>query len=75
LPRSRFAAPIAHSHPGRQKNNWAGEQTHNLDRAQASAQMEALPGDQLVIVRYNQYHSSDDEWVYNLAGINREKVV
>jgi hypothetical protein len=72
----RAAAPQLHiPTPADKKNNWAGEQTHNLDRARASAQMEALPGDQLVIVRYNQYHNSDDEWVYNLADIDREKVV
>jgi hypothetical protein len=35
--------------------------------------MQALRGDQFVIVRYNQYHNSCDEWVYNRADIDKAK--
>ena len=54
---------------------WASEHYQNLDRAKAVAQLEAMPGDQLVIVRYNQYHNSDNEWVYNRADIDSAKIV
>jgi hypothetical protein len=72
----RAAAPQLHiPTPVNRENNWAGELHHNLDRAKALVQLQALPGDQLVIVRYNQYHDSDNEWVYNKADIDRAKVV
>ena len=72
----RAAAPQLHiPTPVDENNNWAGEQTHNLDRARALAQLKGLAGDHLVIVRYNQYHNSDNEWVYNRADIDRARVV
>jgi len=54
---------------------WESEHFQNLDRARAVAQLEALPGNQLVIVRCNQYHDVNNEWVYNSAEIDSSKIV
>jgi hypothetical protein len=43
--------------------------------AKALTQLEALPGDQPVIARYNQYHNSRNKWVYHRADIDTAKIV
>jgi len=45
------------------------------ERARLSAQLDALPGQQLVIVRYSKTHDIAAEWVYNDADIDRAKIV
>ena len=54
---------------------WASEHYQHWDRAKVVRQLRALPGKQLVIVRYNQYHNSANEWVYNRADIDAAKIV
>jgi hypothetical protein len=48
---------------------------YNWDRANIVAQLNKLPGKQLVIVRYSPTHDVHREWVYNSADIDRSKIV
>jgi len=54
---------------------WYGPAPYGLCRARIQSQLQHLPGQQLVIVRYAPAHSPFDEWVYNVADINRAKVI
>jgi hypothetical protein len=47
----------------------------NLARATILTQLRALPGRQLVVVRYGNHHNLDEEWVWNEALIDNAKVV
>jgi hypothetical protein len=72
----RAAAPQLHIRtPVEWHHNWCNEHFQNLDRARALAQLNGYEGKHLVIVRYNQYHDSNNEWVYNRADIDSAKVV
>jgi hypothetical protein len=46
-----------------------------LVRAQIERQLEATPGEHLVIVRYSANHDVHQEWVYNAADIDHSKIV
>lgn len=47
----------------------------NLDRARIERELEHEKGPQLVLVRYSSTHSPLEEWVFDLADIDRQKVV
>jgi hypothetical protein len=47
----------------------------NLARARIERSLENLPGQHLIIVRYGPQHRLQDEWVYNLADIDAQKVI
>jgi hypothetical protein len=68
-PQLRIPTPVEWHH------TWDSEHFQNLDRASALARLEQLSGEHLVIVRYNQYHDTTNEWVYNRANIDGAKVV
>jgi hypothetical protein len=54
---------------------WYGPGHFGTERAQVAAQLESLPGRQLVIVRYAPSHNVYDEWVYNAPDIDNAKVI
>ena len=74
-----FAVPLHIAPPEWPASEWSGywfgPQHFGVERAQIESQLEKLPGDQLVIVRYSDDHTPLDEWVYNGADIDGSKVV
>ncbi len=47
----------------------------SVSRTRIVKQLEETPDRHLVIVRYTEHHSVDNEWVYNSADIDHSKVV
>jgi hypothetical protein len=47
----------------------------NLERSAILKQLEAMPGQHLVIVQYGRNHATHNEWVYNRADIDASKAV
>jgi hypothetical protein len=54
---------------------WYGPGHFGTERAALEAQLQQLPGKQLVIVHYAPGHNVLDEWVYNLAEMDSSKVI
>jgi len=65
----RVGAAAAHVHI---ESEWP---RGNLDRVRIIRQLDAMPGDHLVIVRYGPHHDADREWVYNAADIDGSRIV
>jgi hypothetical protein len=54
---------------------WFGPGHWGVARENVEKQLEQIPGQQLAIVRYEQDHEPQDEWVYNSANIDASKVI
>lgn len=53
----------------------AMKEAWSWSRMRISTELRRRPGPQLVLVHYSAGHNPHDEWVYNLADIDRSKIV
>lgn len=70
-----FAGPLHLSLNPDWRLTWSSAAAGNYDRADILQQLDKLPGQHLVIVRYQPDHDFHSEWVYNEANIDAAKVV
>jgi hypothetical protein len=56
-------------------DRWYGPDHFGTERARIETEMEQLPGQQLILVRYSARHNPLNEWVYNGPDIDDSKVV
>jgi len=56
-------------------STWHGPGRMGVGRKQIEDKLNALPGGQLILVRYAPDHSSLDEWVYNAPDIDNAKII
>jgi hypothetical protein len=75
LPLRIAAAPLHIKTETDWRATWCCGQPGLMERAELLKQLEAMPGRQLVIVRYKPDHDYHTEWVYNEANVDAAKVV
>ncbi len=56
-------------------STWNGPGRMGLPRKHIEDQLNQLPGNQLILVRYSSDHNSLDEWVYNAPDIDHAKII
>jgi hypothetical protein len=56
-------------------DRWYGPDHFGTERTRVESEMEQLPGQQLLFVRYSSRHNPLNEWVYNAPEIDTSKVV
>jgi hypothetical protein len=54
---------------------WWQQPVPDFGRAKFDSQLQRVPGNHLVLVRYGRKHDPFEEWVYNNADIDQSKVV
>ena len=72
---TRTAAPLLRIHSNSMPQTWCSPYKQGWDRPRIQAQMEDLPGRQLLLVRYSPEHDPRSSWVANAADIDRARVV
>ena len=75
VPVRLLAGPLHISQQTGWRLTWSQASPGMYDRAAMLRQLEAMPGKQLVVVRYRPDHDFHSEWVYNRADIDGAKVV
>ncbi len=74
-----FAAPLHLAPPEWPINAWidfwVGPQHFGEERAAITSQLEKIPGNHLVMVRYKSNHEPIDEWVYNDANLDSSRII
>ena len=54
---------------------WTGPGVYGTERVRVKNELEKMPGKQLVILRYGSDHEPLNEWAYNGANMNDEKII
>jgi len=74
---ARVAAPAFGATPNPSWiRTWCSQDGQNLERARILNQLKNMPGDHLVIVRYQPHHDFImNEWIFNNADIDGSKVI
>lgn len=74
-----FAEPLNLAPPAFPVGGWAtwwtGPGSYGAEREQVKNELKKMPGKQLVILRYGSNHEPLNEWAYNGANMDDEKII